>query len=839
MVETDRRLDMESPNYAKWIPEAGGYVHNGSKVSATPLYDDAGNFKVDVDLSQLQTSQPAVHDLVGRFKVQPDGSVKNVSQEYALMQTGQTQANQIGSGIDANAAATGVGALASVADNKENSDFGVLNTPATQSTSAEEPILSPLDQVNRDYEYMVATNNLKGQIDALTKRSQMTGEDFSAVINDLNQQRNKKILAQDDAYGQAITQAFVNGDYQAVAQLQQEQADWRNKVGFGEAQQVEYQARKDDIQVQYVDAYRTGLNDINNALINTFGQFLNFQYNPNTDMALQVAQGYAVGAVKEQMNHTGMYYSSMTQSAITRAVAELVPVYEKMAKDEMKQNIQMLMSLGNYLMDLEQTQFNMWKGQIDVQLELNQEKRREYQAAMDRANAWGYVSNEDSVILGVAPGSPSPQAMQEARQAQLELDKEQRELQTKLILADYNNSLEIKKMYEEAKVDDYYSALKQQRDFTNSWNLNAQKHGYAMEEENLKSYNDRLLQSMKGTGNSSSTNKTTSQILTNAGFNSDAVTKFEELLSEDKTPTQIKTFFENNKLTEDSLKTSKELNDLLSNAYEKNTDDPLGASAINALYSKDQKAVIDNANASLLSAYTLQKIIPEIDEAIGFEFGEDYDKTKTAYDNAVKIANNYASIYAKLDYGTKDQEIEGLYKHIIDEINSAGAFDYSKTNFYDDYNKLKIEAEEDIVSSIKKNKDLGKNRDQIANNVQTYIDYLKSQNMTGDKFNEPNYRDDLINNTVREGLARAGMVYNGVSNIANQVTQSPYFSTAMDTLGDIGYQAVTSQIPGVPAGINLNGTLGQAAIRTGMNKLGGAVASKVVDNISNKIKNSK
>jgi len=432
-------------NQAKWSTEAGGYVQNGSIVSTTPIYNADGTQQVDVDVSQL-TPQASSQNLQN-VSINPDATIA----------TAGAQINQAGSGEDVNEMETKAGALASLNLNSENSDYGVLNTPATHSNVAGEPVLSPVDQTLKDIAYHQAHNNLQGMINGYTTLQQQTGQDYTPQITQLTEQRNQKIAQQDDAYSQAYSNAMTMGDYTTAAQIQQQQAAYRNSVDFQEARQSQFELKQQELDLDFEDAYISGLNDIYNGVISQLSGLLNFQYDPNTDRALHVAQGYAVGKVKEQMNHTGMYYSSMTQGAITRAVAELVPVYEKMARDEIKENISMLMNVGNYLMNLEKTQFDLWRDQIQLKWDANNEKRKEYQAALDRANAWGFVSNDDAAILNVAPGTLSPDAIKEVRQLQQEIDKEQRTLQNQMALEKYKTELDIQYAQQNAMIKAAYS----------------------------------------------------------------------------------------------------------------------------------------------------------------------------------------------------------------------------------------------------------------------------------------------------------------------------------------------------------------------------------------------
>lgn len=434
MVKTDRRMRMDNntPNYAKWIPEAGGYVQNGAIVSTTPVYDSTGR--------QLET-------------IQQDTQASGMG---AAAASGVATANQKGSSQDVNQTATDIGSLGSMSDNTTMTTTGVLDTNATKSPLVKEPVLSPLDQAKKDYEYMVATNNLQGQINALQQLSNLEGADYSAQISQLQQQRDTKIKDIDDQYLAAYNQALAAGDTAKADQILAQQDAWRQSVGYQGAMQNMRQREEQALRVEWEDTYRAGIDQITQSILQLTGNILNFQYNPNNDMALQIAQGYAVGKIKEQMNSTGMYYSSMTQNAITKAVAELVPVYEKMAKEELRDNLQTLQSTANYLMNLEESQFKLWEAQIEMQWNANNERRKEVAAAIDTANARGYFSNEEAALLGVTPGTLSPSAREHLQSVQEQIDKEERALEQDKALAKYKVELALQQEAEEQRLSEYY-----------------------------------------------------------------------------------------------------------------------------------------------------------------------------------------------------------------------------------------------------------------------------------------------------------------------------------------------------------------------------------------------
>lgn len=800
-------MDSNSPNYAKWIPEAGGYVHNGSVISKTPIYGENGLQEVDVDVSRLapqQETQPTIQT----GNVDTYDFTKGVGGAFA--KSGLME-NQAGSGEDVNSVMTQANSLNSLSENTANTGYGPLNTPATHSNIAGEPILSPLEQAQKDYEYMVSTGNLKGQIDQLTKIGLLTNTDNSQAIKQLTEQRNQKIQNQDALYSQQYADAYAMGDYERAAQIQQEQQAYRNKVGYQDVIQSEYEMKQQELQLNFEDAYKQGLTDIANMVMSTASGLLNFQYNPQTDMALQAAQSSAIGAVKEQMNHTGMYYSSMTQSAITRAAAELVPVYEKMAKDEIKEKLSMLMNVGNYLMNMEQTQFNMWKGQLEMQWQANNERRKEYQAALDRTNAWGYVSNEDAAILNVAPGTLSPQAMAEARALQKEIDKENRTLQQNMIMADYNNAFTLEKMKLQSELDDWEDAQKQARNYQYDSMLSAQNY---RQQASLKAMSG-------GGGSGGSSGSGLASLLNNSGFSSETVSGLSELISSDASVSDVKKFLTNNKKSISQMDdTAEAIIDVLAKQEleELAKNDPTLRQIISTPTGMKNKLatvkndIIQQQNDTLLAAYVTDGILPKIDEAIGNNFGSDSGKTKEALQNALTIADEYTTgLLSDLNYVSKDQEIEAVYQHIIDKINSANNFDYSWWNMLDNYNQERVNAEEYIVNEIKENNKFGKSTNKIANNIQSYIDNLKSNNMSNGQWKTEDYRNDWITNTNRELDSALKGTVSSINNTLNN-------TTFKDVASGIGNAVNPLMNPTTPTGIVMNASNIISNIASGINK---------------------
>lgn len=455
-------MDNETPRYASWIPAAGGYVANGNVVSKSPIYDEAGKLKLDVDTSVFGNTNPSHSALADQGH-----------RQLAQKQAGMSTLNIAGSNEDANATATGIGSMGNLSQNTQNAVDSVLSSPAMRSPSAGEPILSLEQQDLKEIQDAKARNDLQGMINGYIKLGRDTGADYSATISDLTKQRQQKIQGIDDQYLQLLDEARrnvnaardvanISGDKadiqaynNALAEynnLLNEQGNWRDSVGYADAMAQMQATREEELKLDFDFAYNTAINDIANQLIQMYPSILNFQYNPNTDTSLYIAQGYAQSRVKETMNATGMYYSTMTQSAISKAVAELVPVYEKMARQEAIENFQLLQSTASFLMNLEQTQFNLWKSQIEMKWQENAEKRKNIAQAIENANARGYFTNEEAALLGVAPGTESPDARARAQAKQDQIEAEQRKLIQDKALERFKTDMDIELLKEQNRL---------------------------------------------------------------------------------------------------------------------------------------------------------------------------------------------------------------------------------------------------------------------------------------------------------------------------------------------------------------------------------------------------
>lgn len=80
---------------------------------------------------------------------------------------------------------------------------------------------------------------------------------------------------------------------------------------------------------EYKSQYAGAVNQLANQILN-----MRFSYNPNEDDLLQQAAKYTTQNTFESMNNKGILNSSLTAERVARVVGELIPTYEKMARDE-------------------------------------------------------------------------------------------------------------------------------------------------------------------------------------------------------------------------------------------------------------------------------------------------------------------------------------------------------------------------------------------------------------------------------------------------------------------------------------------------------------------------
>lgn len=214
-----------------------------------------------------------------------------------------------------------------------------------------------------------------------------------------------------------------------------------------------------------------------------------FSYNAAEDQALQSAmqnvaeEGFAASASK------GTLYSGGTVANIARAQGVLIPEYEakaysrfadernrefqmastimewdQMQADRKTDQLKLIQTKFDYMMNLDQLEFQKFQTLLDQrnfekQLEIDRaslelaQKQQQIDAQWARVNQMGYVDNQASIVLGVAPGTKAQwvQQMEAEKKNQYDLLQKEYDNQKKLAqeqakvdkaLANYKNKLD-------------------------------------------------------------------------------------------------------------------------------------------------------------------------------------------------------------------------------------------------------------------------------------------------------------------------------------------------------------------------------------------------------------
>lgn len=260
-------------------------------------------------------------------------------------------------------------------------------------------------------------NDYQAQINALNaidqyRTSQGYAPIYTSNVYELMNQRTEKIKNAIREYETDMASATYSGDEVLAQQIGQQMEAYKRSVNY---QETLDNASNYLANIEYKSVYDTTINDIVNELLTS-----RFTYDPSDDKALLKAQQYATNSIYESMNAKGILDSTMTAQIVTNTVNELIPVYEKMSKEEFYNNIERLQSMANLVINLDDRQYQRWQDNVQNKLDYYSAKKDEINYQWDRVNKLGYVDNEASIVLGVAPGTMSPsmrEAIQEAEQA--------------------------------------------------------------------------------------------------------------------------------------------------------------------------------------------------------------------------------------------------------------------------------------------------------------------------------------------------------------------------------------------------------------------------------------
>ena len=247
-----------------------------------------------------------------------------------------------------------------------------------------------------------------------------------------------------------MASATYSGDEVLAQQIGQQMEAYKRSVNY---QETLDNASNYLANVEYKSVYDTTINDIVNELLTS-----RFTYDPSDDKALLKAQQYATNSVYESMNAKGILDSTMTAQIVTNTVNELIPVYEKMSKEEFYNNIERLQSMANLVINLDDRQYQRWQDNVQNKLDYYSAKKDEINYQWDRVNKLGYVDNEASIVLGVAPGTMSPSMREKIQKAEQEAQSQYNKLLSDIKLAEVKAQLDQNTYAYKKKVDAKYSS---------------------------------------------------------------------------------------------------------------------------------------------------------------------------------------------------------------------------------------------------------------------------------------------------------------------------------------------------------------------------------------------
>lgn len=282
-------------------------------------------------------------------------------------------------------------------------------------------------------------NDYQAQINALNaidqyRTSQGYAPIYTSNVYELMNQRTEKIKNAIREYETDMASATYSGDEVLAQQIGQQMEAYKRSVNY---QETLDNASNYLANIEYKSVYDTTINDIVNELLTS-----RFTYDPSDDKALLKAQQYATNSIYESMNAKGILDSTMTAQIVTNTVNELIPVYEKMSKEEFYNNIERLQSMANLVINLDDRQYQRWQDNVQNKLDYYSAKKDEINYQWDRVNKLGYVDNEASIVLGVAPGTMSPSMREAIQEAEQEAQSQYNKLLSDIKLAEVKAQLD-------------------------------------------------------------------------------------------------------------------------------------------------------------------------------------------------------------------------------------------------------------------------------------------------------------------------------------------------------------------------------------------------------------
>lgn len=267
------------------------------------------------------------------------------------------------------------------------------------------------------------------------------------------------------------------------------------------------------VQGQYQSAYSDTINGVISTMLTQVEQLRTgeFGYDPAQDMALRMASEYAANSTLQSLAGSGVLNSSATAERVARIVSELIPAYEEKAYNRQIQYLSQLADTAQLVMNYDNQQFQYWKDAKDREFKEKEfefeKKQKELENAWKRVDELGYVDNNASTILGVRVGTLSGQARQAKEQREFELAKMREQaqiehannvaltrlkndlnLQTSKVLAQYENSLKQSNMEYEYQLAKKYGTSSNSQNSNFSMYDDIIKNRYAEYDDFTKQY---------------------------------------------------------------------------------------------------------------------------------------------------------------------------------------------------------------------------------------------------------------------------------------------------------------------------------------------------------------
>jgi len=190
-------------------------------------------------------------------------------------------------------------------------------------------------------------------------------------------------------------------------------------------------------EIPQIDPYDSSYKDVITDSLSDIMNYDDFQYDPARDPSYQAYIGQMTTLGNKAFTNnlatmssaTGGMPNSWAQTVATQQQGQFLSEasanmaqFEGLAYQKYLDKYNMTLDKFGILMDLDDTEYNRYLDSVNMKYQEYEYEVQSYHAqldeiqtqidrAWDRTNTNGYVNNEDSAILGIAPGTPSQEIM--------------------------------------------------------------------------------------------------------------------------------------------------------------------------------------------------------------------------------------------------------------------------------------------------------------------------------------------------------------------------------------------------------------------------------------------